>query len=268
MQSEMMSANSTNAPLTGKLSVAIISFNEENNIVRCLESVRHLAAEIMVVDSHSTDRTVEIARSLGAQVFVEEWKGHVGQKNSALDKCSCEWILSIDCDEVVSEELAASISRALARGGDADGYRINRKTFFLGRWIEHAWYPDFNMRLIRRDSGRWQGLDPHDNLVVPGKNGTIDGDMYHYSFKDMRDFFDRTVRYAAIECKSYDRADKKAGLSKLLVNPLYGFFKHYVLKRGFLDGLPGFIIAVTNGIYIFMKYALLWEVQRDRKNNG
>lgn len=256
-----------NVEPTGKLSVAIISFNEENNIARCIESVRGFAAEIMVVDSHSTDRTVEIARSLGAQVFIEDFKGHVGQKNSALDKCGCEWILSIDCDEEVSAELAASIREKLSAGGETQGYRMNRKTYFLDRWIEHAWYPDWNMRLIRRGAGRWGGLDPHDTLIVDGKCETLTGDLYHYSFKDLRDFFERTIRYAATESRSYDRDGRKAGLMKLLANPLHGFFKHYVLKRGFLDGLPGFAISVVNGIYVFMKYAFLWELQRDRKNN-
>lgn len=249
------------------LSVAIISFNEEANIARCLEAVRDCAAEIMVVDSHSTDRTVEIARSLGATVFSEDWKGHIAQKNSALDKCTCPWILSIDCDEVVSPELKESICQAV-RQGTAEGYKVNRKTFFLGRWIEHAWYPDWKLRLIRNGTGRWSGFDPHDRLTVPGVTAKLDGDLYHYSFKNLRDCLERTIRYAANEAGSYYREGRRASLLNIVVNPLHGFFKHYIIKRGFLDGLHGFIISVLNGIYVFMKYALLWEMQREQGKNG
>ncbi|HJV35593.1 MAG TPA: glycosyltransferase family 2 protein [Geomonas sp.] len=248
-----------------KLSVAIISFNEEDNIARCIEAVKPIADEIVVVDSLSTDRTVEIAQSLGAAVYVEPWKGYVDQKNSALEKCSGEWILFLDCDEVVSPELAASLKEALAAPA-ADGYRVNRLTFFLDRWIKHAWYPDWNARLLRRGAGKWEGLDLHETLVVRGEVLPLKGDLHHYSFRDLRDFFERTVRYAATGAQSYKRGGKRPSLGKLLLNPLHGFFKHYILKRGFLDGLPGFLVSVANGIYIFMKYALLWELQRDKKS--
>jgi glycosyltransferase involved in cell wall biosynthesis len=249
----------------GGLSVAIISYNEEANIARCIESVKPFASEIVVVDSFSTDRTVEIAESLGAKVFSEKWQGFVDQKNFALDKCGCEWILSLDCDEEVSAELAASLLETLAAPAN-DGYRLNRKTFFMGRWIEHAWYPDWNIRLIRRGAGRWQGLDLHETLVVPGTTASLNGDLHHYSFKDLRDLFERTVRYAATGAGSYNRGGREAGIGKLLLNPMHGFFKHYILKKGFLDGFPGFVASVSNAIYVFMKYAFLWEQQR--RDNG
>ena len=249
-----------------RLSIAIISFNEEANIARCIEAVKPIADEVVVVDSFSTDRTVEIAEALGATVYREKWKGYVDQKNSALEKCAGDWILSLDCDEVVSDELAASLSAALAAPA-ADGYRVNRLTFFLGRWIEHAWYPDWNVRLLKRGAGRWQGLDLHETLVVDGAVLPLTGDLHHYSFRALRDFFERTVRYAATGAQSYRRGGKRPGLGKLLINPLHGFFKHYVLKRGFLDGLPGFLVSVSNGIYVFMKYAFLWE-QQNGKDGG
>jgi glycosyltransferase involved in cell wall biosynthesis len=245
-----------------RLSVAIISFNEEANIARCIEAVRPLASEIVVVDSFSSDNTVAIAESLGAKVFSEPWQGFVAQKNSALEKCSCDWTLFLDCDEEVSAELSASLVETLADPA-CQGYRVNRKTWFMGRWLEHACYPDWNIRLIRRGAGRWQGLDVHETLVVPGAVGALKGDLYHYSFRDLRDLFERSVRYAAAGAQSYRRSGRKASLSKLLLNPLHGFFKHYVLKRGFLDGFPGFLISVVNAVYVFMKYALLWELQRD-----
>jgi glycosyltransferase involved in cell wall biosynthesis len=252
---------------TDGLSIAIISFNEEANIARCIEAVQSIASEIVVVDSYSTDRTVEIATALGAKVFQEAWKGHVAQKNSALDKCSFPWILSLDCDEVVSPELRESVVRAI-RTGDAEGYRLNRKTFFMGKWIEHAWYPDWKIRLIRRGKGRWGGMDPHDSLIIGGPGGKLDGDLHHYSFKDLRDCFERTIRYAVSETQSYDRDGRKATLGKLLVNPLHGFIKHYFFKKGFLDGRHGFVIAVINAIYTFTKYALLWEKQREQRDGA
>lgn len=250
-----------------KLSVAIISFNEEANIARCIEAVQSIADEIIVVDSFSTDRTVEIAQSLGAKVIQEPWKGHIAQKNSALDKCSSPWILSLDCDEVVSPQLRDSIVSTIA-DGKLEGYQLNRKTFFLGKWIEHAWYPDWKIRLIRRGAGTWGGLDPHDSLRIGGPSGKLSGDLHHYSFKDLRDCFERTIRYAVAEFHSYDRDGRKASLKNLVINPLHGFFKHYVLKRGFLDGRHGFVIAVLNGIYVFTKYALLWEKQRTGKDGA
>jgi len=246
------------------LSVSIISYNEENNIARCLEAVRDIATEIIVVDSRSTDRTVEIATACGAQVFVEAWKGHVAQKNSAFEKCTCDWILALDCDEVVSPELKEAIVRILERG-DCTGYQVNRKTFYLGKWINHAWYPDWNLRLIRRNSGHWTGLDPHDSLMTSGKVGRLSGDLHHFSFQDFQDCLQRTVRYAVSASQSYQRDGRRVRFHNLLVNPLHGFIKHYFVKKGFLDGLQGFIISIMSAISIFMKYVLLWERQNALK---
>lgn len=247
-----------------ELSVSIISFNEEANIARCIESVKDIASEIIVVDSHSTDRTVEIAKSCGAQVFIEDWKGFVGQKNSAFDKCSMEWILNLDCDEEVSPELKKSIKEATS-STEYDGYMINRKTIFMGRWIEHAWYPDWNLRLIRKGKGRWEGQDIHEKLEVKGTTGRIAGNLLHYTYKDFMDMLIRTVRYASLGAESYIRANKKVHLANLVFNPFYGFIKHYFLKLGFLDGAQGFIISVMNFVYTFYKYAIIWEKQNKKK---
>jgi glycosyltransferase involved in cell wall biosynthesis len=198
---------------------------------------------------------------------VEDWKGHIGQKNSALERCTSDWILSVDCDEVVSPELRESILQALSRK-ELTNCRVNRKTFFLDTWIEHAWYPDWKVRLVRRGVGRWGGVDPHDRLTAAGPSLDLSGDLHHYSFRDLRDFVERQVRYAVIGAQAYHRAGRRSSLAKILFNPLHGFFKHYLLKRGFLDGLPGLIISVVNGFYIFMKYALLWEIQRNRQRGN
>lgn len=247
------------------LSVSIISFNEEGNIERCLESIIDIADEIIVVDSHSTDKTREIASQFGAKVYEEDWKGHVAQKNSALEKCSKQWILALDCDEVVSNELKQSIIKAL-ENPNYDGYEVNRKTFYAGRWINHAWYPDWKLRLVKRDKAKWIGTDPHDRLIVEGQTKKLSGDLYHYSYKDVTDHFKRVVTYAAISADEYLKGGRKAGVLELLFNPIYGFFKHYILKLGFLDGVQGLIISMSNFFYTFLKYALIWE--KKNKNEG
>ena len=249
------------------LSVSIISHNEEDNIGRCIEAVRDIATEIIVVDSGSTDKTVEIALAHGAAVFPEEWKGHVRQKNSAFEKCSCDWILALDCDEVVSPELKEAILRAVERE-ECTGYQVNRKTIYLGRWIEHAWYPDWNLRLIRRNAGTWTGLDPHDSLMTTGRVDRLAGDLLHFSFRDFQDCLQRTVRYAASASQSYQRDGRRVRLHNLLINPLHGFIKHYFVKKGLLDGVPGFVISVMSAISIFMKYVLLWERQNVAREKG
>lgn len=245
------------------LSVSIISFNEEENIRRCIESIHDIASEIIVVDSHSQDKTRQIAEELGAKVFEEDWKGHVAQKNSALFKCNEEWVLSLDCDEVVSVELKKSIIEAL-KNPVFDGYEINRKTYYLGRWIEHAWYPDWKLRLVKRTKAQWIGTDPHDRLIVKGATGKLVGDLYHYSYKDITDHFKRVVTYAVISADAYVKEGRNAGLFNLIFNPVYGFIKHYIFKGGFLDGLPGFIISVSNFFYTFLKYALILEIKKKK----
>ena len=244
-----------------ELSVSIISFNEEANIGACLDAIKDIAAEIIVVDSQSTDRTVEIAKTFGAQVFTEEWKGHIAQKNSALGKCTQRWILSLDCDEIISPELKSSIVSALS-SPDFDGYQVNRKTFFLGRWLNHAWQPDWNLRLVKKGIGHWQGLDPHDSLAISATAGKLSGDLLHYSFRDLRDCLERTIRYARISAESYDAAGKRFSWAQLLLNPVHGFVKQYFIKRGFLDGMPGFIAASIHFIYVFLKYAFIFERQQ------
>ncbi|MCX7770750.1 MAG: glycosyltransferase family 2 protein [Proteobacteria bacterium] len=246
------------------LSVSIISFNEEDNIGRCLESIKDIADEIIVVDSHSTDRTCEIAERYGAKVYTEDWKGHVAQKNSALEKCNNPWVLALDCDEVVSEELKKSIIDAI-NNPIAEGYEVNRRTYYAGRWINHAWYPDWKLRLVRREKAKWVGTDPHDRLQIDGKIQRLSGDLYHYSYRNVTDHFKRVVTYAVISAEAYMKEERKAGLLEIVFNPLYGFFKHYVLKLGFLDGMQGFIISMSNFFYTFLKYALIWE-KKQRQN--
>ncbi|MBW2635538.1 MAG: glycosyltransferase family 2 protein [Deltaproteobacteria bacterium] len=187
------------------LSVSIISFNEAANIGRTLDSIKTIASEIIVVDSHSTDDTRKIALKYGANVYAEDWKGHIRQKNSALEKCTQPWILSLDSDEVVSEALCAAIVAAVRTPGRS-GYRINRRTFYLGKLLRYAWQPDWKLRLVRKDADPlWAGYDPHDRLEMAGRSGRLKGDLIHYSYTDLRDHMQRLVTYAEITANSYHK---------------------------------------------------------------
>ena len=249
------------------LSVAIISYNEEDNIEKTLSAVSDIASEIIVVDSGSTDRTVEIAKSFGAEVFVEEWKGFREQKNSALKKCSHEWILFLDCDEVVSQELKKSIINAVKQPF-AGGYMINRKTVYLGKPLNHAWQPDWNLRLVRKSANpRWEGGDIHEYLVIDGKASKIYGFLYHYSYRDIKDHFTKVVNYSYIAAQEMHKKGKKSKMRKIFLNPLASFIREYILKKGFLDGIRGLIVAVSATYYSFLKYIYLWEMEkRDGKD--
>jgi len=251
------------------LSVAIITFNEEKKLPKTLEAVKDIASQIVVVDSGSTDKTIEIAKSYGAEVYVEDWKGFVAQKNSALKKCRQKWILSLDADEVVSEKLKGEIVKKV-KNPDADGYLINRKTYYLGRFLEHSWQPDWKLRLVKRDANpRWEGLDPHDYLVIDGEVKKLKGNLLHYSYEDIFDHYSRAVKYAKISAESYHKKGKRFRLFNLLFNPTWAFFKQYFLKLGFLDGIRGLSVAKSYSFSIFLKYLFLWEIEkREKDRNG
>ncbi len=250
------------------LSVSIISFNEEENIAGTLNSIANIASEIIVVDSHSTDRTREIALSFGALVYEEDWKGHIEQKNSALKKCTQEWILSLDCDEVVTDELKHSIIDAISRT-EADGYYMDRKTVYLGRLLKHAWQPDRKLRLVKQSSSpKWGGYNPHDVLRIIGTSKRLKGDLLHYSHKDVRDHFNRVVHYAHLVAESYRHNGRKFKLYNLFLNPVYAFVKEYVLKMGLRDGIRGLAVAVSVTFYTFLKYLFLWELELEDKSKN
>ncbi len=248
------------------LSISIISRDEESNIARCLESVADIASEIVVVDSHSTDSTVRIARNFGAKVYLEDWKGYAAQKNSALDKCTCPWILALDCDEEVSPELKENLIRAV-NSPEFNSYLVNRKAYYLGKWIEHSWYPEWRLRVVRKESGRWVGHDLHEYLEGDGPAGKIPGDLRHYSYKSIEDHYRRLFTYASIGADAYLKEGRKSGPARIVFHPLYAFAKHYLFKRGFLDGVPGLIIATGSFFYTFMKYVYVWERQRSSDAN-
>lgn len=242
------------------LSVAIISRNEEARIARCLESVRTIADEIIVVDSGSSDNTITIAESMGATVYSEEWKGFVAQRNSVLEKCTCEWVLFLDCDEVLSETLGKNIAEAIGND-ECNGYKLKYVSFFMGRWIKHAWSQDWHTRLIRRGKAEWTGHDVHETLDCLEPVCKLDGDAYHYTYVNYEQHLTKGIQYATLGAKSLCSRGKKIRLYMLLVNPLWSFVKHYIVKCGFLDGFEGFVISVTSMHHNFYKYLTAWEMQ-------
>lgn len=245
------------------LSVCIITLNEEENIRDCLESVQW-ADEIVVVDSGSTDATVRIAREYTERVIERGWPGHVEQKNFALDQATGEWILSIDADERVSPALAEEI-RDIVRGdgGPENGFSVCRKTFYLGRWITHGgWYPARRLRLVRRGAGRWRGVNPHDHLYVEEPVGRLKGDLHHYTYRNILDHLKTINNFTTIAAAEMHARGPCHPLAHMLLNPPVRFIRMFLLRRGFLDGVPGFVVAVLASYYVFLKYAKVWELSR------
>ncbi|MDR2502919.1 MAG: glycosyltransferase family 2 protein [Deltaproteobacteria bacterium] len=244
-----------------KLSVAVMSFNEEANIRRALESVLPVADEIVLVDSFSTDKTVVIAEELGARVFREEWKGYIDQTNSCLEKCRGEWVLCLDCDEEVSPELLDSVRRVLELPAPAAGYLLNRRSFYLGRLLKYAWQPDHKLRLARRACGlHCEGNNPHPVLKVNGRVERCAGDLLHYSYKDFGAHMAQTQNFARQIAATHYKNGRRSGWFSLLFKPPFAFFRSYILRRAFMDGVPGLLAAVSSAVYSYMKYAFLWEM--------
>jgi len=247
------------------LSVAIITYNEEDIIGRTLEAVKDIASEIVVVDSHSTDRTREIAESYGAKVFVEDWKGYSGQKNSALEKCSQEWVLFLDADEVVSEELKESIAKEL-QNPRADGYLINRRTYYMGKFLKYAWQPEWRTLLVnKRTNPVWVG-EPHAFISIKaGKTYKLKGDLYHFSYKNLKEHIRKLFTYSGQAAIFMYKSGRKCRSINLIFNPMWAFLKVYILQRGILDGIPGLVASFMTMVYTFFKYAFLYELQMKDK---
>ncbi len=242
------------------VSATIITFNEEDNIERCLDSVSW-ADEIVVVDSFSTDNTVALCRRYTDKIIQRQWPGHVLQKQFALEQAAGPWVLSLDADEELSAEARDEIRTALLDGSTpAEGFVFPRQSYYLGRWIRHGgWYPDKKLRLVRKHRARWTGRDPHDKLQVRGTTVRLQGRILHYVYKDISHQLKTVDSFSSISARNWQQDGKSFSLPMLLFRPPIRFLETYVWKRGFLDGLPGFIIAVISSYYVFCKYAKLWE---------
>ena len=248
------------------LSVCIITLNEEANIGRTLESVKDIADEIIVVDSGSTDSTVSIAQSCGAKVFVESWKGFALQKNSALDKASCDWILSLDADEEVSAELAASIKALKSSQGapELDAYTMNRRNLYLGRWIRHAgYYPDPKMRLVRRELAEFEIRAVHEDMKKLPRTGHLEGDLIHHAYPRLESFIEHANRYSSLGAGMVaDERKVSFSFINIVLRPLVRFLYMYFFRLGFLDGREGLLVLMTHASYVSWKYAKAWELHR------
>ena len=251
-----------------RLSVVIITKDEEQNLPRCLDSVTW-ADEVIVIDSHSTDRTVEIAEARGARVSTVEWQGFGPAKQAGVNLATGEWILSLDADEAVSEQLAEEIKQVIQSDGDYDGYTMPRKTNFLGRWINHCgWYPDRILRLFRKSQGQFDQAYVHERVEVDGRVGKLNADLLHYSYPTLDSYFSKFNRYTTMGAEKAFRQGRRANWFDILVRPPASFVKHYVSKQGFRDGMEGFIISVLSSIAVLAKYAKLRDMNRRDTKGG
>jgi len=250
-----------------RLSVVMICYNEEEILEESLVAVKW-ADEIVVVDSFSTDRTCEIARRYTEAVFQHPWQGYGRQKNLALGYASCPWVLSLDADEVVSPALAREIQSLLARGPGYAGYMMPRMTYYLGRFLRHAWYPDHKLRLFQKDSVRWGEEDVHESLHLNGDSAILNHPLFHHSFRTLGDHIQTIQSYTTLGANMMIKKGRTFSLPHMLVSPLAMFVKQYVVKRGFLDGVPGLIACVLSGVHEFVKYAKLYELDRIQRQTG
>jgi glycosyltransferase involved in cell wall biosynthesis len=277
------------------LSVVIITYNEETNIGRTLASVQPLIdegkgeVEIIVVDSGSTDRTVEIAKSFGAKVFIEEWKGYAAQKNSAIDKATGDWILSLDGDEEVErklgtliafavserpqhpkKELLAAIHGATTSHANISGYWMQRRNNFLGRWIRHGgFWPDPKLRLFRKGSGQFENRAVHEDVRLSGKEGRLlDGALLHHSYPTLADYIDHMNRYSSLGAEmAVAKRPRGFSLFNIVLRPVATFIYNYFFRLGFLDGREGLLLHFYHAVYVSWKYAKAWELGRKKESS-
>ncbi len=246
-----------------EISACMITFNNSRTVEKALLSVSSWASELIVVDSFSTDETFEIARKYATLYEQRQWPGFRDQYNYCVSRAKNDWVLFLDADEEVSPELAEEIRQRIEQDAGAyDGYIAHRRNFYLGRWIMHGgWVPDREIRLFRKSKGAFEGA-LHANVKVSGRIGELRHYYYHYNYRDIADQIDTVNRYSRTAAEDMIKEGKRFRYSDLLLRPPIRFIKEYVFKRGFLDGLPGLVIAASTMYYVFAKYAKLWELEQ------
>jgi glycosyltransferase involved in cell wall biosynthesis len=255
------------------LSIAIVCKNSMRTLPSVLESVRPLleaGAELVAVDSGSTDGTIELLESRGVRVMRSAWLGFVRTKQLALDHCRGEWVLSLDSDESPDPTLIASILGVARSADTAQGYRLNRKTFVAGRFLEHCWQPEWRLRLVRRGLAKWGGIDPHDQLEMSAgaKEGTLEGTLRHDSFVSFADHIERQARYARLHAEGLFGQGKRSGFVEIAVQPSAAFIKQLVLKSGWRDGWRGVLAAASTAAGTLMKHIVLYELTAMQRESG
>ena len=248
------------------VSAIVVCFNEEERIRDCLESL-HWCDEVVVVDSFSTDRTAEICRRYTDRFIQRAWAGYREQKAYAHSQATKDWVLLVDADERVPPELQQEILEVLAGDcGQYAGYSVPRLVHYLHRWWRRGgWYPDYDVRLFRRDRATWGGSEPHETITVDGAVRRLRHPLHHYSYRNMEDHLARINRFTTISSRELHKGGGHWRLTDALLRPLGRFFRSYVLQRGFMEGFAGFYVAVTAAIYVFLKYAKLWELELKEK---
>lgn len=244
-----------------RISVTVRTFNEEKNLRECLESVSW-ADEIVVVDSKSSDNTVAIAREYTDKVVIQEWLGHIGQSQFATDQAKNLWVLHMDADERVSPNLRDEILSLDLNNSMCDAYEMPRRHFFMQQWINHsAWYPDYKIRLFRRDRCKWGGYAPHDEVKVKGRKQKLQHDILHYIYSDIAHFAATKNRYSSLTAEDHFKNNRRARIIDFTLRPLYAFFYRYFVRLGIADGIAGFTISVMEAHTVFLKYIKLYEIQ-------
>ena len=238
-----------------KITATIITLDEERNIARAIESLR-CCDEILILDSGSTDRTVELATNLGVRVIEADWRGYAGQKNWAAEQATHEWILSLDADEALSEALEAEILNLKKTGPRYDAYTMPRLARYLGRWIYHAgWYPDRKIRLYHRDKAKWFGDFVHESVRCEGRVGDLESDILHFTCDSLSEHLRTLDRYTTLAAQELVANKIPVPIWSLIFDPPWNFVRAYLFQRGFMDGLEGLIISYMAAFYTFLKYS-------------
>ncbi|MDQ3536580.1 MAG: glycosyltransferase family 2 protein [Bacteroidota bacterium] len=247
-----------------KISGVIITYNEEINIARCIDSLQGLVDEVVVVDSYSTDKTKEIALNKGAVFIENKFKGHIEQKNFALSQCNSDYVISLDADEAISQRLKAEILE-VKNSWNHDGYSMPRLSNYCGKWIRHSgWYPDKKIRLFDKTKGSWGGINPHDKVIMQDVNkvGNLKGDILHYTMNSIEDHIKQLNSFTSIGAKAAYEKGTRSNIFIIIFSPVLKFFKSYFFQRGFLDGYYGFIICCISSFASFIKYVKIREYQK------
>lgn len=257
------------------LSISIVCRDNEATLPRVLASIRGLAREVIALDSGSTDGTIDLLRSHGVTVIEQPWLGYVKQKQAALERCAQPWALHLDSDESLEPPLRASIEQAIARDDPAvAGYEVNRKVWYAGRFLDHAWQPEWRLRLVRRGRARWTGLDPHDAMEVlpppgPTRVERLAGDLRHDSMEGgVAAFLEKQARHARLAAEARHARGRRGSVLSLIVSPRVEFAKQVVVRRAFLDGWRGWVAARASSIAVGMKHAALLELTKGDQGGG
>lgn len=253
-----------------KLSVAIITLNEEKHIGRCIDSVKEIADEILIVDSFSTDGTQKIVESKHAKFIQNKFEGYKQQKNFALEKVSYNYVLSLDADEALDKTAVESVCQVKANW-DYDSYTLNRLACYCGKWIRHCgWHPDKKIRIIDRRKAKWGGVNLHEKMVLSKQatNLRIGGNILHYTCSSISSHVLTINNYSEIAAREMGKNEKKVNfLIHILLNPPFTFIKQYFFQLGFLDGFYGFVICVLSALSKYLKYTKIWQLRRERSSS-